>query len=57
MRLKNDYPKLFTLAIMGITIWFVESQMKYYDAIIEKPRFDSHFLSVAFESHNLKWFW
>jgi PiT family inorganic phosphate transporter len=52
---KNDYPKLFT-AIMGITIWFVESQMKYYDAI-EKPRFDSHFWSVAFESHNLKWFW
>lgn len=52
---KTITPKLFTLAIMGITIWFVESQMKYYDAI-EKPRFDSHFWSVAFESHNLKWF-
>jgi PiT family inorganic phosphate transporter len=35
--IKTVYP-----AIMGITIWFVESQMKYYDAI-EKPRFDSHF--------------
>jgi PiT family inorganic phosphate transporter len=52
---KTITPKVVTLAIMGITIWFVESQMKYYDAI-EKPRFDSHFWSVAFESHNLKWF-
>jgi PiT family inorganic phosphate transporter len=40
---------------MGITIWFVESQMKYYDAI-EKPRFDSHFLGVAFESQILNGF-
>ena len=52
---KSITPKLFTLAVMAITIWFVESQMKYYDAI-EKPRFDSHFWSVAFEAHNIKWF-
>jgi PiT family inorganic phosphate transporter len=52
---KSIYPKLFTLALMTLTIWFVESQMLYYDKI-EKPRFDSHFWSVAFEAHNIKWF-
>lgn len=51
---KSIYPKIFTLAIMAITVWFVEKQMKYY-ADIEKPRFDSHFWSVAFEAHNIKW--
>ena len=51
---KSVYPKIFTLAIMAITVWFVEKQMKYY-ADIEKPRFDSHFWSVAFEAHNIKW--
>jgi len=40
---------------MSIAIWFIESQMKYYDKI-EKPRFDSHFWSVVLESHNVKWF-
>lgn len=39
---KSIYPKIFTLSIMAITVWFVEKQMKYY-ADIEKPRFDSHF--------------
>jgi PiT family inorganic phosphate transporter len=52
---KSVYPKLFTLLLMALTIWFVESQMLYYDAISE-PRFDSHLLSVAFEAHNIKWF-
>jgi len=52
---KSIYPKLFTLTLMALTIWFVESQMVYY-ADIEKPRFDSHFWSVALESHNIKWF-
>ena len=51
---KRVYPKIFTLAIMAVTVWFVEKQMKYY-ADIEKPRFDSHFWSVAFEAHNIKW--
>ncbi len=51
---KSIYPKIFTVALMIATIVFVESQMKYYDAIA-KPRFDSHFWSVAFESHNIKW--
>ncbi|MFV8269989.1 inorganic phosphate transporter [Flavobacterium sp. GT2N3] len=52
---KSIYPKIFTTSLMLLTIWFVESQMLYYDQI-EKPRFDSHFWSVAFEAHNIKWF-
>ncbi|WP_413998748.1 inorganic phosphate transporter [Flavobacterium sp. W1B] len=52
---KSIYPKIFTAALMLLTIWFVESQMIYYDQI-KKPRFDSHFWSVVFESHNIKWF-
>ena len=52
---KSIYPKIFTASLMLLTIWFVESQMIYYDQI-KKPRFDSHSWSVAFESHNIKWF-
>ena len=52
---KSIYPKLFTLSLIALTIWFVESQMLYYDQI-EKPRFDSPFWSVVFEAHNIKWF-
>ncbi len=52
---KSALPKIFTLGLMALTIWFVEGQMKYYDKI-DKPRFASHFWSVAFESHNIKWF-
>ena len=52
---KSIYPKLFTASLMLLTIWFVESQMIYFDQI-KKPRFDSPFWSVAFESHNIKWF-
>ena len=56
---KSIYPKLFTLGIMVLIIWFVERQMIYYEEIIErgKPRFlGSPFWSVALESHNIKWF-
>ena len=52
---KTVFPKLFTLALIATTIWFVCSQMVLYEAI-ESPRFDSHFWSVVFESHNIKWF-
>ncbi|WP_338648362.1 inorganic phosphate transporter [Flavobacterium sp. KS-LB2] len=52
---KSIYPKIFTASLMILTVWFVESQMIYYDQI-EKPRFDSPFWSVAFEAHNIKWF-
>lgn len=52
---KSIYPKIFTTSLMILTIWFVESQMVYYNQI-SKPRFDSHFWSVALEAHNIKWF-
>lgn len=52
---KAMLPKLFTLALIVSTIYFVYSQMIFYEAI-EKPRFESHFWSVVFESHNIKWF-
>lgn len=52
---KSIYPKLFTLGLMALTVWFIEAQVKYFDKI-EKPRFESHFWSVALEPHNIKWF-
>ncbi len=52
---KTIGPKIFTVALMIATIIFVYYQMVPYDKI-EKPRFDSHFWSVAFEAHNIKWF-
>ena len=52
---KNIIPKLFTLGIIILTIWFVESQMVYFDKITH-PRFESHFWSIATEPHNIKWF-
>lgn len=52
---KSIYPKIFTGALMIGTIVFVACQMKHYEGI-KKPRFDSHFWSVVFEAHNIKWF-
>jgi PiT family inorganic phosphate transporter len=52
---KSILPKIFTIALMILSIWFVYSQMIPFEKI-EKPRFDSHFWSVVFESHNIKWF-
>ncbi|AOC93224.1 MULTISPECIES: inorganic phosphate transporter [Flavobacterium] len=52
---KTIGPKIFTAALMIATIVFVYYQMVPYEKI-EKPRFDSHFWSVAFEAHNIKWF-
>ena len=52
---KSILPKLFTLALMTVVILFVYSQMKFY-VDIKKPRFESHFWSIALEPHNIKWF-
>ncbi|MFD2939061.1 inorganic phosphate transporter [Flavobacterium notoginsengisoli] len=52
---KSIGPKIFTVALMLATIIFVYYQMVPYSEI-EKPRFESHFWSVAFEAHNIKWF-
>ncbi|PZX93139.1 inorganic phosphate transporter [Flavobacterium aquariorum] len=53
---KSIIPKLFTIALMILSVWFVYSQMVPFEKI-EKPRFESSvFWSVVFESHNIKWF-
>ncbi|MFN0292937.1 inorganic phosphate transporter [Pedobacter helvus] len=52
---KSIWPKVFTLSLMIATIVFVYFQMVPYDKIL-KPRFESEFWSVVFESHNIKWF-
>ncbi|HSD07686.1 inorganic phosphate transporter [Flavobacterium sp.] len=53
---KSIVPKLFTIALMILSIWFVYSQIVPFEKI-EKPRFEnSVFWSVVFESHNIKWF-
>ena len=52
---KSIWPKVFTSLLMIGTIWFVAENMLSYDEIA-KPRFESHFLSVLLESHNIKWF-
>ncbi|MFH6996886.1 inorganic phosphate transporter [Flavobacterium sp. FlaQc-57] len=55
---KSIGPKIFTVALMIATVWFVSSLMVPYEEIVKngKPRFDSHFWSVAFDPHNIKWF-
>lgn len=53
---KSIVTKLFTIALMIGSIWFVYNQMVPFEKI-EKPRFESSvFWSVVFESHNIKWF-
>ncbi len=52
---KTLLPKLFTLSLMIVVIWFIADQMVPY-AEIKNPRFDSHFWSVVFENHNVKFF-
>ncbi|MDQ8013860.1 MAG: inorganic phosphate transporter [Flavobacterium nitrogenifigens] len=55
---KTIGPKIFTVALMIATVVFVYYQMVSYEEILEhgKPRFESHFWSVVFDSHNIKWF-
>ncbi|MEO6173528.1 MAG: inorganic phosphate transporter [Flavobacterium circumlabens] len=48
-------PKIFTVVLMIATVWLVSSLMVPYEEI-DKPRFASHFWSVAFDPHNIKWF-
>jgi inorganic phosphate transporter, PiT family len=52
---KNIYPKILTVVLMLLVIWFLSSVLVSYDAI-KKPRFDSHFWSVMTEPANIKWF-
>ncbi|HSD13628.1 MAG TPA: inorganic phosphate transporter [Flavobacterium sp.] len=50
---KSIYPKLVTVLIMLLGVWFLSSVLHHYDKI-EKPRFESHFWSVVAEPHNIK---
>lgn len=52
---KSIRAKVFTISLMIATILLIYSQMISYSEIAS-PRFDSHFWSVVFESHNIKWF-
>ncbi len=52
---KNIYPKIVTLILMLLVIWFMSSVLLSYDEI-KKPRFDNHFWSVMTEPVNIKWF-
>jgi PiT family inorganic phosphate transporter len=52
---KNIWPKVLTIVLMLLAIWFFSTVLTSYDKI-KKPRFDSHFWSVVTEPANIKWF-
>ncbi|MES2747253.1 MAG: inorganic phosphate transporter [Bacteroidota bacterium] len=52
---KNIYPKIVTVILMLLVIWFMSSVLLSYEDI-KKPRFESHFWSVMTEPANIKWF-
>jgi PiT family inorganic phosphate transporter len=51
---KNIMPKLFTVALMVLAVWFLNSVLKY-DIDPKDARFESHFLSVIAFPANIKW--
>ena len=52
---KNIYPKILTVVLMLLVVWFLALVMTGYDDI-KKPRFESHFWSFMTEPANIKWF-
>jgi PiT family inorganic phosphate transporter len=52
---KSIYPKLVTGFIMIVTVFFIYSMMEGIDKPLEKPRFDSNFLSILCDPKNIKW--
>ena len=52
---KNIYPKIVTVVMMLLVIWFLSSVLVSYEDI-KNPRFESHFWSVMSEPTNIKWF-
>ncbi len=52
---KSIMPKIFTVLVMIATILFTYSVMEGIDKPLEKPRFDSNFLSIITEPKNIKW--
>ncbi len=55
---KNIYPKIFTVVLMILAVWFLSSVLVPYDEIELKkpPMFNSPFWIVTTEPHNIKWF-
>lgn len=51
---KNIYPKILTLVLMSLAIWFLSVVLVGYDDI-KKPRFENHILAVITEPSNIKW--
>ena len=52
---KSVGPKIVTVVLMLLMVWFLYSVMLPYEDI-KKPRFESEFWSVITEPHNIKWF-
>mgnify|MGYP003461692787 CR=1 FL=1 len=52
---KNILSKVFTISIILLTIFIINSQLISFEDIKE-PRFDSPLWSFVFEKHNIKWF-
>ena len=49
---KNIYPKIVTIFLMILVIWFLYSVLKFD---IDKPRFENHVLAILTEPSNIKW--
>lgn len=51
---KSIYPKIVTVILMILVIWFLSSVWVSFEDI-KKPRFENHFWSVITEPANIKW--
>ncbi|WP_396170378.1 anion permease [Flavobacterium sp.] len=49
---KNITPKIITLFLMALVVWFLSAVMKFD---LEKPRCENHFLAILIEPSNIKW--
>ena len=49
---KNIAPKIVTLFLMALVVWFLSAVMKFD---LEKPRCENHFLAIIIEPSNIKW--
>jgi len=49
---KSIYPKLVTVFLMVLVLWFLYSVLKFD---IDKPRFENHTLAILTEPSNIKW--
>ena len=49
---KNIAPKIVTLFLMALVVWFLSAVMKFD---LEKPRCENHFMAIIIEPSNIKW--